>query len=106
METALREKALAYISRAEYYLEEKRFEMAYNAYMDALHTIGAYLVYRDTGILMSANEMMGILKSRHPKIHEVIVRYSRLSSLDEGTIKAMGKDVEKLRDVIFPTVGE
>ncbi|NJE61578.1 hypothetical protein [Thermococcus sp. 21S7] len=103
MKTALREKALAYISRAEHYLEEKRFEMAYNAYMDALHTIGAYLVYQDTGILMSVNEMMGILMGRHPEIHEVIVRYSRMTGFDEGTIKAMRKDVERLRDSAFPT---
>lgn len=106
MEKALREKALAYMSRAEYYLGGKRFEMAYNAYMDALYTMGAYLVYLDTGLLMPVAEMMGILESRHPKIHEVIVRYSRLTSFDEGTIKAMRKDVKRLRDAMFPTVGE
>jgi predicted nucleotidyltransferase len=103
MEDALRQKALAYISRAEYYLAEKRFEMAYNAYMDALHTIGAYLVYLDTGMLMSVREMMGILESRHPEVHGVIARYSRVTSFDEGTLTAMRKEVERLRDSVFPT---
>jgi hypothetical protein len=106
MEKALKEKALAYMNRAEYYLGERRFEMAYNAYMDALYTMGAYQVYLDTGLLMPVAEMMGILESRHPEIHEVIVRYSRLTSFDKGTINAMRKDVKRLRDAMFPTVGE
>ncbi|WP_297505190.1 hypothetical protein [Thermococcus sp.] len=98
MEAELMEKVMAYIRRADYYLEEKRFDMAYNAYMDALYTIGAYLVYLDTGLLMPAGDMVGILKSRHPEVYGIISRYAGISSLDEGTVGSLGEEVKKLRD--------
>ncbi len=98
MEAELMEKVMAYIRRADYYLEEKRFDMAYNAYMDALYTIGAYLVYLDTGLLMPAGDMVGILKSRHPEVYGIISRYAGISSLDEGTVASLGEEVKRLRD--------
>ncbi|WP_258083121.1 hypothetical protein [Thermococcus thermotolerans] len=98
MEAELMEKVLAYIRRADYYLEERRFDMAYNAYMDALYTIGAYLVYLDTGLLMSAREMEGILKSRHPEVYGVISRYAGITGFDEETVGSLGEEVKRLRE--------
>ncbi|ANF22772.1 hypothetical protein [Thermococcus piezophilus] len=100
MEEELIEKALSYISRAEYYLKERRFDMAYNSYMDALYTIGAYLVYRDTGLLLPARELMGMLESRHPEVYDVIKRYSEITLFDEDTVSALRDDLERLRGMM------
>ncbi|KUH33307.1 hypothetical protein APY94_06540 [Thermococcus celericrescens] len=44
-EKELAEKVSAYINRAEHYAKERRFEMAYGAYVDALYAIGAYVIF-------------------------------------------------------------
>ncbi|ASJ11756.1 hypothetical protein [Thermococcus thioreducens] len=106
MEAELVEKVLAYIRRGDYYLEERRFDMAYNAYMDALYTIGAYLVYLDTGLLMSAREMVGILKSRHPEVYGVVSRYAGIASFDEESVGSLGEEIKRLRDSLLSRKGE
>ncbi|NJD99929.1 hypothetical protein E3E26_09085 [Thermococcus sp. LS1] len=100
MEKEFIEKISAYVGRAEYYLSERRFDMAYNSYMDALYAIGAYFVYRDTGMLLPAGELMGMLESRYPEVHEVIKRYSGITSFDEETVSALREDVERLRGMM------
>ena len=97
MERELMEKVSAYVSRAGYYLDEKRFDMAYNAYMDALYTIGAYLIYRDTCVLLPGGQLVGMLRSRYPEVYEVIVRYEGVADFSEAAVAALREDVEKLR---------
>jgi len=100
MEKELVEKVSAYINRAEHYLFDRRFDIAYNSYMDALYAIGAYFVYRDTGMLLPAGELVGMLESRWPEVHEVIKRYSGITSFDEETVSALREDVERLREMM------
>ncbi|ASJ08524.1 hypothetical protein A3L11_04460 [Thermococcus siculi] len=100
MERELMEKVSAYMSRAEYYFEERRFDMAYSTYMDALYAIGAYLIYRDTGILLPAGQLRGMLRSRYPEIYEVIVRYEGTVRPDEATVITLKEDVERLRGMM------
>ncbi|ASI98268.1 hypothetical protein [Thermococcus celer] len=103
MEKELMEKVLTYIRRADHYLEEKRLDMAYTACMDALYTIGAYLVYLDTGLLMPAGELIGILRSRHPDVYGLISRYEGLTTPDEETLGSLRIEVKKLLDSLPDT---
>jgi hypothetical protein len=96
METELLKKVSFYMSRAEYYFTEKRFDMSYNSYMDALYTIGAYLIYRDTGILLPAGQLKGMLRSRYPEVYEVLERYETLTDAREETVTALREEIERL----------
>ncbi len=100
MERELMEKVSVYLGRAGYYFEEGRFDMAYNAYMDALYAIGACMIYRDTGILLPASQLVGILRSRYPEVYEVIVKYEGLGSFDKETVTALREEVERLRGMM------
>ena len=100
MEEELMRKVSAYVRRGEKYLNERRFEMAYNSYMDAMYTIGAYLVYRDTGILLPVGEMMRILEGRYPEVYERIAAYSGVTTFDEETVSSLREEVERLRGMM------
>ncbi|NJE05876.1 hypothetical protein E3E36_06910 [Thermococcus sp. M36] len=100
MERELTERMAGYIRRGDHYLEEKRFDMAYTAYMDALYTLGAYLIYRDTGLLLSVGEMMRILEGRYPEVHRIIVAYEGVTSPGEDTVSSLRRDVERLRGMM------
>ncbi|WP_297069229.1 hypothetical protein [Thermococcus sp.] len=101
MEKALIEKFFSYLRRGDGYLKEKRLEAAYNSYMDGLYTFGAYLVYLDTGLLLPQRELTGFLKSRHPEVYELILRFSGLSQFKEETVKALGDELRWLGDVVI-----
>ncbi|ASJ09872.1 hypothetical protein A3L12_00415 [Thermococcus sp. P6] len=96
MEEELIEKALAYLRVGDVYFEEKRFDLAHKAYMDALYTIGALLVYLDTGILMPAEEMAGILKGKHPGVYALISRYAGITAPDGETLRSLRAEVTDL----------
>ena len=96
MEEELLEKVHAYVERAERRLEEGRLDAAYDSYMDALHAIAGYLVYRDSGMLLSGRELMGIVVARYGEVYSIIERYEGVTDVDEGTLAAMGSEVRKL----------
>ncbi|CAD5243507.1 hypothetical protein [Thermococcus camini] len=100
MEKELVEKVSVYINRAEHYAREKHFQMAHGTYMDALYAIGAYLVYRDMGILLPADQLVGVLRSRYPEVYDIIARYAGATRVDEATITALREDVERLRGMM------
>ncbi|QDA32262.1 hypothetical protein FH039_02565 [Thermococcus indicus] len=100
MEKELAEKVSAYIARAERYAGERRFEMAHGAYMDALYAIGAYLIYRDTGMLLPAGQLVEVLRSRYPEVYDVIARHAGATHFDEETVTALREDVERLRGMM------
>lgn len=93
-------KISAYLSRGDRYFEERRLDTAYSSYLDALYTIGAYFVYRDTGLLLPINEMMRILEGRHPEIHRVISMYLGMTEFDENTVTSLRNEVEKVRGMM------
>lgn len=74
--------------------------MAYNAYLDALYTLGAYLIYRDMGLLLPASQLIGILRSRYPEVYEVIVRYEEPGSFDRETVIALRDEIERIRGMM------
>ncbi|AFL94887.1 hypothetical protein CL1_0682 [Thermococcus cleftensis] len=96
MERELLDKVWAYLERGNYYLSEGRFEMAHMALMDALYTLGAYLVYRDTGMLLPAGGLEGMLGSRYPEVYEVIRRYGGITDPDEETVTALREELKTL----------
>jgi len=100
MEEELVKKASVYLDRGDRYLKEKRLDMAYSSYLDALYTIGAYFVYKDTGILLPASEMMRILEGRYPEIHDVLALYSKLTEVDEETVTALRDEIERIRGMM------
>ena len=106
MERELLEKAKAYMARGNYYLEDGRFEMAYSAYMDALYTVGALLVYRDTGILLPAGELQNVLASRHPRVYDMLRRYGGMTDYSRETISALEKEVMEVLKAIELGLGE
>lgn len=106
MERELLEKARVYLGRGNYYLEDGRLDMAYSAYMDALYTIGALLVYRDTGILLPAGELQNVLGSRHPEVYELLRRYGGMTDYSRETVSALAEDVENVLKAIGREFGE
>ncbi len=80
MEEELVQEVYPYIRKAERKLKEERVEAAYDLYLDALHTIAGYLVYRESGMLLSGRELMGIVRVRHGEVYSIIKRYEGLTS--------------------------
>jgi len=102
MEEELLRTVRAYVEKAERRLDERRFDAAYDAYMDALHAIAGYLVYRDSGMLLSGKELMGMIRARYAEVYEVIARYEGVANPGEETTKALGDDVRSLMARVLP----
>ncbi|WP_297070899.1 hypothetical protein [Thermococcus sp.] len=100
MEAALIEKFSHYLRRGDSYFKERRFEDAYDSYMDGLYTLGAYLMYRDMGMLIPQRELTGFLESRYPEIYDIILRFSSLSHFEEESVRALRDELQRLRGVM------
>jgi hypothetical protein len=106
MEEALVEKFFFYLRRGDGYLKEGRFEAAYGSYMDGLYTFGAYLVYRDTGLLLPQGQLTGFLKSRYPEVYGVLMRFSNISHFEESSVVALRDELRLLAERMTPSVSD
>ncbi len=97
MEDELIQRARRYIELGDRYLGEGLPERAYESYLDALRTLGALLIYRDTGLLLPTNQLIDMLRSRYPEIYEIITRYER-GNPENAT--ALRRELEKLRGMM------
>ncbi|WP_297475211.1 hypothetical protein [Thermococcus sp.] len=102
MEEELLGKVRAYVERAERRLREGRLDAAYDSYMDALRAIAGYLVYRDSGMLLSGEELMGIIVARYGKVYSIIRRYEGVTEMDEETLRALKSDTKDLMERVLP----
>ena len=98
MEEALIERFESYVERGERLIEEGRYGEAFEAFLDALTTLGALLVYRETGMLVPANRLTGFL-GKYPELEEAIRRYSGLTG-NEETATALREELERLRGMM------
>jgi len=98
MEEALVERFNSYLERGDRLMEEGRYREAFEAFLDALNTLGALMVYRDTGMLVPSDRLTGFL-GRYPELEEAIRRYSGLTG-DEETATALREELERLRGMM------
>ncbi len=87
------ERAEALLKMGDEYMEEKNIAKAFLRYIDALYAAGAVFAYKETGMLMSSEELMGFLESRFPEVHSVIVR---CENMPESQARAVREEAEKL----------
>ncbi|WP_297555817.1 hypothetical protein, partial [Thermococcus sp.] len=95
MEVELIKKFELYIERGDRLVEESRYGEAYEAYLDALKTLGALVVYRETGMLVPAEKLEGFL-GKYPKLEEALRKFSSLTGSEE-TARALREELEGLK---------
>ncbi|WP_297436975.1 hypothetical protein [Thermococcus sp.] len=74
--------------------------------MDGLYAFGAYLVYRDTGLLLPLGELTGFLRSKHPEVYEVLTRFSNISHFEESSVVALKGELRRFADRITSSVSD
>ncbi|WP_297072668.1 hypothetical protein [Thermococcus sp.] len=95
MEEGLIGKFELYIERGDQLVEEGRYGEAYEAYLDALKTLGALVVYRETGMLVPAEKLEGFL-GKYPRLEEALRKFSTLTGCEE-TARALRNELEELK---------
>jgi len=98
MEEELVEKFNLYLMRGERLMEEGRYEEAYESFLDALRTLGAVLVYRDTGMLVPHTRLVGFL-GKYPEVRDAIERYSKLTGSEE-TASSLREELERFKGMM------
>lgn len=98
MEVDLIRRFEACVERGDRLAAESRYEEAFEAYLDALETLGSFLVYRDTGMLVPVGKLTGFL-GRYPEVEEAIRRYSSLKGVEEEA-KSLREELERLRGMM------
>ena len=96
MEEELFERIQTFISVGDRYLEKRNFELAHDSYLDALYAIAVLVAYRETGRLMPMRELKPFIRVKHPRLHEVLERYSETLSFDEATVTALRDELMEL----------
>ncbi|WP_456421944.1 hypothetical protein [Thermococcus sp.] len=99
MEEAFIERFNFYIERGERLLEEKRYGEAFDAFLDALKTLGALVVYRETGMLVPEEKLEGFL-GKYPELEEALRRFSSLIGSEE-TARSLRKELEELKGMMI-----
>jgi len=98
MEEALIEMFSSHLERGERLMEEGRYGEAFEALLDALKTLGALAVYRDTGMLVPAERLSGFL-GKYPELEEALRKYSSLAGSEE-TARSLREELEELRGMM------
>ncbi|WP_457742327.1 hypothetical protein [Thermococcus sp.] len=98
MEEELIEKFNLYLTRGKRLMEEGRYEEAYESLLDALRTVGAVLVYRDTGMLVPHTKLVGFL-GKYPCIKDALEKYSKLTGSEE-TASSLREELEKFKGMM------
>ncbi|AIF69400.1 hypothetical protein PAP_04945 [Palaeococcus pacificus DY20341] len=85
--------------------ETENYQLAFIHYLNALLSVGSYLIYRDLGILLPPEGALGMLKVRYPDIYDVILKYQKyqlsIGSVDEELTREIKEETLKIyeRDV-------
>ena len=98
MEDALVERFTSYLEMGERLIGKGRYGEAFEALLDALKTLGALVVYRDTGMLVPAERLGGFL-GKWPELEEALRKYSSLTGSEE-TATALREELERLRGMM------
>jgi len=98
MEEALIERFNHHLERGERLMEEGRYGEAFEAFLDALKTLGALAVYRDTGMLVPSERLIGFL-GKWPELEDALRRYSSLTG-SEGTARSLREELEELKGMM------
>ncbi|NJE49234.1 hypothetical protein [Thermococcus sp. 9N3] len=98
MEEALVERFISYLERGERLIEEGRYGEAFEALLDALKTLGALVVYRETGMLVPAERLSGFL-GKWPELEGALRKYSSLTGSEE-TARALREELEELKGMM------
>ncbi|AIU69722.1 hypothetical protein TEU_04885 [Thermococcus eurythermalis] len=98
MEEALIERFNSYIERGERLMGESRYDEAFEAFLDALKALGVLIVYRETGMLVPAERLVGFL-GKYPELEEAVKKYSSLTG-NEETARSLREELEKLKGMM------
>ncbi|WP_297506372.1 hypothetical protein [Thermococcus sp.] len=98
MEAELKERFELYIERGDRLTEERKYEEAFDAYLEALITLASLRVYADTGMLVPAERLIGFL-GKYPRLEEALRRFSGVRG-GEKEARALREELERLRGMM------
>lgn len=100
MEGEMLAKIKDMISAGARNFEEKNYQMAFLNYLNALLSIGAYLIYRDLGLLYPPEGALRIMEARYSDIYDIIVKYQKyqlsIASVDENVVRMIREETLKI----------
>lgn len=80
--------------------EEKNYQMAFLNYLNALLSIGSYLIYRDLGLLYPPEGALGMMRVRYPNIYEIVLKYQgyqlSIVSVGENVAREIKEDTLRI----------